>query len=131
MGDGGAYDAIVTASASDGVFGGVSDGASVTVAPPVEKPRSARRKRNRKEPELLEGDMLIDTPKMLALVYSSLGLNLLYLLQVSGWAGVALCVGGGRGMGAFWCPRPSIFYEGAGRWIFFFEPRYRQSVPHS
>lgn len=54
---------------------------SIAVAPPSEKPRSARRKRKMKEPELLEGDMLVDTPKMLALVYSSLGLNALYLLQ--------------------------------------------------
>lgn len=41
-----------------------------------------KKKRKGKEPELVEGDALVNTPKMLALVYSSLGLNGLCLLQV-------------------------------------------------
>lgn len=41
-----------------------------------------KKKRKGKDPELVGGDALVNTPKMLALVYSSLGLNGLCLLQV-------------------------------------------------
>lgn len=90
----------IAGGVSDGFGVGGSSGVNVVVAPPAEKPQSGKRKRKMKEPNLLEGDMLVNTPKMLALVYSSLGLNALYLLQVGGWVGgveVAFRVRGVRG----------------------------------
>lgn len=53
--------------------------------------RRKKNKRKGKDPELLEGDELVNTPKMLALVYSSLGLNGLYLLQVRARGGGSCC----------------------------------------
>lgn len=47
--------------------------------------RNKKKRRNSREPEvLLEGDLLVNTPKMVGLVWSSLALNAAYLLQVSG-----------------------------------------------
>lgn len=42
-----------------------------------------RKQRKGKDPEVVEGDDLVNTPKMVALVWSSLALNLAYLLQVN------------------------------------------------
>lgn len=42
-----------------------------------------RKKRKGKDPVVVEGDNLANTPKMIALVWSSLALNLAYLLQVT------------------------------------------------
>ncbi len=47
------------------------------------QPRTKKRRKT-KDPEiLLEGDLLENTPKMVGLVWSSLALNTLYLLQVT------------------------------------------------
>lgn len=47
--------------------------------------RAPRRKKRGKDPEVLvEGDLLVNTPKMIGLVWSSLALNAAYLLQVNG-----------------------------------------------
>lgn len=44
---------------------------------------SAKRRRKGKEPELvIDGDMLVNTPKMIVLVYLSLGLLSAYFVQV-------------------------------------------------
>lgn len=53
-----------------------------SVSIPESNAEPKRTKRRGKEPELLEGDGLANTPKMVALVYASLGLNAVYLIQV-------------------------------------------------
>lgn len=50
-------------------------------SPATEKRK--RKQRKGKDPEVVEGDDLANTPKMIALVWSSLALNLAYLLQVN------------------------------------------------
>ena len=54
-------------------------GFAAAAAGSVEGRRGGRKGRG---PELLEGDRLENTPKMVFLTYFSLGLNVLYLLQV-------------------------------------------------
>lgn len=59
--------------------------------PQISSPRSPEKRKNKqqrkgKNPEVVEGDDLANTPKMIALVWSTLALNLAYLLQVNGRA---------------------------------------------
>ena len=61
-------------------------------APPASTVASTRapgrKKKRGKEPEVIvEGDLLVNTPKMVALVWSSLALNAAYLAQVSRFNG--------------------------------------------
>eukprot|EP00752_Nemacystus_decipiens_P002026 g1941.t1 len=57
--------------------------AAAAAAPPTATAtRAPRRKKRGKEPEVMvEGDLLVNTPKMVALVWSALALNAAYLVQ--------------------------------------------------
>jgi len=50
---------------------------------PTLQPRKKKRRKTKDPEVLLEGDLLENTPKMVGLVWSSLALNALYLLQVT------------------------------------------------
>lgn len=70
--------AAATATATAGAVAG----SAVVVAQQEPLPRRKKRRKG-KEPEiLLEGDLLVNTPKMVGLVWSSLVLNAVYLVQV-------------------------------------------------